>query len=130
MKKNQSLLGGEQSGHIILSDYSNTGDGILAALKIVEILSIAKLKASNVFQLYKSFPQIKINISYKNLSQKNLSFLKKISKDKLINNQNIRSLIRISGTEPLIRILIEGKNFNEIKSYAKLIEKKIRLNIA
>ena len=63
MKKNKSFLGGEQSGHIILSDYSKTGDGILAALKITEIISIIKKSTSSIFNLYDNFPQIKVNIS-------------------------------------------------------------------
>ncbi len=130
MKKNKSKLGGEQSGHIILSDYSNTGDGILAALKITEHLSVLNLKTSDAFNLYESVPQIKIDISFKSLSKKNLTFINKISKDKSLIKKNMRSLIRISGTEPLIRILVEGKNFQEVESCAKLIERKIRLNLA
>ena len=130
MKKNKSKLGGEQSGHIILSDYSNAGDGILAALKITEHLSVLNSKTSDAFNIYESVPQIKINISFKSLSKKNLTFINKISKDKSLIKKNMRSLIRISGTEPLIRILVEGKNFQEVESCAKLIEKKIRLNLA
>ena len=130
MKKNKSKLGGEQSGHIILSDYSNAGDGILAALKITEHLSVLNSKTSDAFNIYESVPQIKIDISFKSLSKKNLTFINKISKDKSLIKKNMRSLIRISGTEPLIRILVEGKNFQEVESCAKLIEKKIRLNLA
>jgi len=130
MKKNKSKLGGEQSGHIILSDYSNTGDGILAALKITEHLSVLKSKTSDAFNLYENVPQIKIDISFKSLSKKNLTFINKISKDKSLIKKNMRSLIRISGTEPLIRILVEGKNFQEVESCAKFIERKIRLNLA
>ena len=130
MKKNKSKLGGEQSGHIILSDYSNTGDGILAALKITEHLSVLNSKTSDAFNIYESVPQIKIDISFKTLSKKNLTFINKISKDKSLIKKNMRSLIRISGTEPLIRILVEGKNFQEVESCAKFIERKIRLNLA
>ena len=71
MKKNKSFLGGEQSGHIILSDFSKTGDGILAALKITEIISIIKKSASSIFDLYVNLPQIKVNISYQKISAKN-----------------------------------------------------------
>ena len=53
MKKSKSSLGGEQSGHIIMSNFSNTGDGILAALKIIEIMSQNKSRASKLFNLYK-----------------------------------------------------------------------------
>ena len=60
MKKSKSMIGGEQSGHIILSEHSNTGDGILAALKITEILISNKNKASKLFDLYNDFPQEKL----------------------------------------------------------------------
>jgi phosphoglucosamine mutase len=120
MKKNKLDLGGEQSGHIILGQYMNTGDGILAALKITEFLSNYNVNASKLFDLYETYPQIKNNIYIK----KNIS----IQKDKKINalylrykkeNKDLRFLIRKSGTEPLLRVLIEGKNkklVNEISS--------------
>ena len=129
MKKNKSFLGGEQSGHIILSDFSKTGDGILAALKITEIISKIKKSASKIFDLYNNFPQIKVNISYKKISKK----IKKNIKD--LNNKNnkdkrIRVLIRFSGTEPLIRLLVEGQDLKEVKQKAKILETVIRNLIA
>ncbi len=123
MKTSNALLGGEQSGHIIFSEYANTGDGILAALKITEILTSSKIKTSSMFNLYKDYEQKKINIKY---SFKNKNLIKSIdiiNKSKLFNSHNIRTLVRFSGTEPLIRILVEGKdkdivkkNFNKINS--------------
>ena len=129
MKKNKSFLGGEQSGHIILSDFSKTGDGILAALKITEIISIIKKSASKIFDLYNNFPQIKVNISYKKISNK----IRKKIKD--LNNKNnkdkrVRVLIRFSGTEPLIRLLVEGQDLNDVKQKAKILESEIRNLIA
>ena len=129
MKKNKSFLGGEQSGHIILSDFSKTGDGILAALKITEIISIIKMSASKIFDLYDNFPQIKVNISYKKISNK----IRKKIKD--LNNKNnkdkrVRVLIRFSGTEPLIRLLVEGQDLKDVKQKAKILESEIRNLIA
>ena len=81
MQKNKYSLGGEQSGHIILGQYLGTGDGILAALKVVELLSAQNLKASKLFDLYKSYPQIKNNIVYKKkITTKQESNINKISK--------------------------------------------------
>jgi Phosphomannomutase len=128
MKKYKSILGGEQSGHIILSEYSKTGDGILAALKVMEIISKLKKSVSSIFNLYKDLPQIKINISYKKVSKKCLKYIKDINKKK-IKNKNIRVLIRLSGTEPLIRILVEGQDLKSVKAQAKIIEKQIRINL-
>ena len=61
MRKYKSLLGGEQSGHIILSTFSNTGDGILAALKITEIMIAWKSNESKLFNLYSDYHQEKLN---------------------------------------------------------------------
>ena len=113
--KNLSIIGGEQSGHIILSEYANTGDGILAALKITEILISNKNKASKLFDLYDDFAQEKINLRYKTKNTKLLKILGKLKNDKLYNNKKIRSLVRLSGTEPLVRILVEGQEISEVK---------------
>ena len=127
MMKNNYILGGEQSGHIILGQYMNTGDGILAALKITEILSGENVKASKLFKLYKKFPQIKHNLKIKNvytkknqaiINKKVLSFKKKYS--------NLRFLVRKSGTEPLLRILVEGEKNNIVKNASKQLIKDIR----
>ncbi len=129
MKKTKSSLGGEQSGHIIMSNFSNTGDGILAALKITEILTTTQSKASSLFDLYKNYPQEKINLTYSVKNKKLLNAIEKLKKDKSINNNNLRSLVRFSGTEPLIRILVEGKNINIVKSNLLKIKNSIRSNL-
>ena len=125
MKKNKSFLGGEQSGHIILSDFSKTGDGILAALKITEIMSILKKSSSSIFDLYDNFPQIKVNISYKKISEKTKKNIKDLNK-KNSRDKKIRVLIRLSGTEPLIRLLVEGQDLKIVQQKAKNLELEIR----
>ena len=125
MKKNKSLLGGEQSGHIILSDFSKTGDGILAALKITEIMSIIKKSSSSIFDLYDNLPQIKVNISYKKISEKTKKNIKDLNK-KNSRDKKIRVLIRFSGTEPLIRLLVEGQDLKIVQQKAKNLELEIR----
>jgi len=126
MKRNKSLLGGEQSGHIILSEFSNTGDGILSALKIIEIMNATSNKASKIFDLYKEFPQKKINIHYKNINNKIRKKIYSLSKDKSINKNEVRNLIRLSGTEPIVRILVEGKQKKKVQLIAKKLENKVR----
>ncbi len=126
MKKSKSIIGGEQSGHIILSEHSNTGDGILAALKITEILISNKNKASKIFDLYNDFAQSKINLTYKTKSTKLLKILDKLKNNKLYNNKKIRSLVRLSGTEPLVRILVEGQEITEVKKKSLEIKRLVR----
>ena len=114
MKKNNYNLGGEQSGHIILGQYMSTGDGILAALKVVEILSREKLQASKLFDLYKKYHQIKSDIIINKKMLKHEE--KKINKLQVQyenKNKDLRFLIRKSGTEPLLRILVEGQSIKK-----------------
>ena len=128
MQKNNSILGGEQSGHIILSQFSKTGDGVLAALKVTEIISRLKKSSSSIFNLYEDFPQIKINIPYKKISESNMKYIKNLN-NKKIKDKNIRLLIRLSGTEPLVRLLVEGKDLKKVQQQAKFLEKDIRLKL-
>ena len=117
MKKQKYSLGGEQSGHIILGNYLGTGDGILAALKILEIFYFKKIKASKLFDLYDNCPQIKINIPIKKMINKELQRrLNKLKNQYIKTHPDLRLLVRESGTEPLIRILVEGKDKGQVKS--------------
>ena len=112
-----------------MSNLANTGDGILAALKITEILTTTKSKASSLFDLYKNYPQEKINLTYKFKNKKLLKVIENLKNDKSINNKNLRSLVRFSGTEPLIRILVEGKNTKIVQSNSIKIKNLIRSNL-
>ena len=126
MKKNSYVLGGEQSGHIILGNYLNTGDGILAAVKIIEIISSEKTKASKIFSLYDQYPQIKTNLPIK--KKPNGFFdktLNNIVKENQANNPKIRYLVRKSGTEPLVRILVEGQDSDKVVKASKIINNQI-----
>jgi phosphoglucosamine mutase len=125
MKKNKLNLGGEQSGHIILGQYMSTGDGILAALKITEFLSNKNIKTSEMFNLYETYPQIKNNIVIKkNLSKKINDQINDLYFSYRKKYKDIRFLIRKSGTEPLIRVLVEGKiDTNVIKVSAEIVKK-------
>ena len=126
MKKSKSLIGGEQSGHIIMSKFSNSGDGILAALKIIEIMNISKIKSSKIFNLYKEYSQEKINLVYKSKNKKLTKIIDDLNNNKTLNNSKIRSLIRLSGTEPIVRILVEGENKKLVKENSIKIKNIVR----
>jgi len=127
MKKNNYSLGGEQSGHIIIGRYTSTGDGILAALKILEILVNQNFKASKLFDLYRKYPQIKTNIGIKKNITKKME--EKINRIKLYYKKkykNLRFLIRKSGTEPLLRLLVEGEDEDNVENASTRLIKGIK----
>ncbi len=133
MLKKNCAIGGEQSGHIILREYSSSGDGILVALQLLFIISELKDKASKIFNLYKPYYQIQKNIKLKDSDKIKDTELKKLMNlynEKLGNKGKV--LIRASGTEPLIRIFLESKIISIINDLSKYIlnslKKKLRNN--
>jgi len=115
MQDNSYSLGGEQSGHIIIGEYSKTGDGILVALKILEILYKSKLKTSELFNVYNSYPQKKINLPLSKKLNKNMNDnIQNLNENFQKKNSHLRSIVRESGTESLLRLLVEGKDEKEV----------------
>jgi len=108
MKKQGINFGGEQSGHIIMSDYAKTGDGLVAALQILALLIEKKKKASELLRPFPLYPQKLVNLHVKN--KKPLDEIDVLDeKLKELEKQGIRHLIRYSGTENKLRILLECK---------------------
>lgn len=103
-------VGGEQSGHIILSDYATAGDGLLTALQVLTVLSIKGKRASEVLNLFTPFPQIlkNVRLSPSILQMDEIEKIFNEARQKL--GKNGRLIVRPSGTEPLIRIMAEGEN--------------------
>ena len=125
MKKNNFNLGGEQSGHIILGKFATTGDGLLVALETLFSLRKGE-KASKIFNVYNSVPQILENITVKNKNVISKSSCKKAIDEasKMIKGQG-RILVRKSGTEPKIRIMGESKEKKLLIKCINLIKKSI-----
>ncbi len=133
MLKNGYNLGGEQSGHVICLDYNPTGDGILTSLMVIRAILESGKKASEVAGIMKAYPQVLINA--KVASDKKYDFDKDeeikeaIAKLDKEFDGNGRVLIRASGTEPLVRVMIEGENQDYItekaQEIADLIVKKL-----
>ena len=126
MQKYKFNLGGEQSGHIILGKFATTGDGLLVALEVLFSMRKGK-KASQLFNNFKSTPQILENVIVKNKSIINSNKCKiAINKaNKLIKNQG-RMLVRKSGTEPKIRIMGESYNKQLLLKCIKIVKKSIK----
>ena len=126
-------LGGEQSGHIIMLDYNPTGDGILTSLMLIKIALEKKVPVSKLCEIIQIYPQVLVNAkvasSKKNDYENDPEIKQEIEKLEKEFSGNGRVLIRPSGTEPLVRVMIEGENTEYIKkkaeNLAKLIEKKL-----
>lgn len=128
MRKNGCNFGGEQSGHIVLSDYSTTGDGLIAALQVLSVVCEAQKPISEVLNLFKTFPQIlkntKFNADKKNpLEEKSVQDFIKEKENELA--QTGRILVRKSGTENLIRVMVEGQDEAQINRITDEIIAKI-----
>lgn len=125
MLKNGYNLGGEQSGHIIMLDYNPTGDGILTSLMLIKIILEKKLPISKLCDIIQIYPQILINAKVdnnnKDIYQTDEQIKAEIKKLEEEFSENGRVLIRPSGTEPLIRVMIEGEDINYIETKAKAL---------
>lgn len=125
MLKNDYSIGGEQSGHIIFKKYATTGDGQLSGLQFAAAMARTGKKASTLASVMTSYPQVLVNVTVTNDKKE----LVKTDDDiknaiKAAENQlgdNGRILVRASGTEPLIRVMIEGENIVEIDKIANRV---------
>lgn len=122
MRKKGYVLGGEQSGHIIFSDYTTTGDGIISALQLLRIMKEKGEKISKFAACMKSLPQVLINVKVKEKRDIDTLEVKKLirkTEEKL--GKKGRVLVRYSGTENLCRVMIEGEQKKEIQKMANEI---------
>ena len=127
------VIGGEQSGHIILKDYATTGDGVLSSLKLVEVIRNTGKDLHELVSAIKDAPQTLINVkvdnSKKNTWDKNEAIMSFVNEANQKYKDEVRILVRKSGTEPLIRVMTEGDNKQLVhklaEDIAQLIEKEL-----
>jgi phosphoglucosamine mutase len=109
MRANGYNIGGEQSGHVILSDYSTTGDGLVAALQVLAVLCQKKEAASKVCRVFAPVPQLLKNVRYKTPVELDSGAMRDVVlKAETRLGKTGRLLVRKSGTEPLVRVMAEG----------------------
>lgn len=123
MRKNGYNLGGEQSGHIIFLDHSTTGDGIIAALSVLSIMKETGQKLSELGQFFEDVPQVLINLRVrKRMPLEEIPGYTELIQeiDEKLKGEG-RTFIRFSGTEPVLRVLIEGPDKIRISQYAERI---------
>ena len=134
MLKNNYNIGGEQSGHIIFLDYNPTGDGILTSLMLIRIILEKQKAIEELAKIIKIYPQVLVNAKVSNDKKydfdKNPEIQDRINKLNDKFKDNGRVLIRASGTEPLVRVMIEGEDQDilqkEATCLAEFIEKELR----
>ncbi len=128
MSENGYILGGENSGHIIFSKYANTGDGIITALKLMQVMCDRKATLAELGAPMKTYPQILKNVRVhdKNtvLGDEDVLAAVKAAEEQL--GSDGRVLVRPSGTEPLLRIMVEAGTREQCEKYIADIEKVVR----
>ena len=129
MRKKGYSFGGEQSGHLVFLDHITTGDGILAGLQLLAIMKKRKKPLSELASIMESFPQVLKNVrmSTKIPIETIPNFLKTVEKLEEKLGQNGRILVRPSGTEPVIRVMVEGRDQDEIDAIADELCELIRV---
>ena len=127
-------LGGEQSGHIIFHEYNTTGDGIITAIQMLTVLKVKGVKASELANVMDVYPQVLVNAKIKNEYKNTYMDNEEVSAavhslEKKFEGDG-RVLIRPSGTEPLVRVMIEGTDIEQMQrdaeELAAIIEKNLQ----
>ena len=129
MVKNGFVIGGEQSGHIIFLDYATTGDGQMSAIQVLNVLKHTGKKISELASEMQVYPQVLINVRVSNFGKARLDKDEEVQLAIREASEELgdtgRVLVRVSGTEPLVRVMLEGEDYNQIKSLAESIAKVI-----
>jgi len=132
MLTNGHKLGGEQSGHIIMRNFANTGDGLLTALQLMSVIAKSKKSLKELAKIMVRFPQVLINVD--GVNKANLTTSKAIaaaigdSESKL--GANGRILLRASGTEPLVRVMVEAESEVVAGEIAQKLATLVRLELS
>ncbi len=128
MQQHGCRIGGEQSGHIIFSKYATTGDGILTSLKVMEVIMAKKTTLSELAAPVKIYPQVVVNVkvSDKETVREDADVQEAVRQAEKVLGQDGRILVRESGTEPVIRIMVEAKDKKICEDLAGLVVKKIQ----
>ncbi len=127
MLANNHRLGGEQSGHIIFSDYSTTGDGLITALQVLTAIKKFKAKASELNAMMTTYPQVLLNVRVrdKEACQNSAAVKLAIAESETELGTTGRILVRASGTEPLIRVMAEGPDKNQLNRICNKIAAEV-----
>ncbi len=128
MVTNNYRLGGEQSGHIIFKKYATTGDGILTAIQMMEVMLKKKMSLSELAAPYKVYPQVleNVRVADKSQVQADEEVQKMVARVSTELGENGRILVRESGTEPVIRVMVEAADLDTCHKYVDMVVKLIQ----
>lgn len=131
MQKSQSIIGGEQSGHIILLEHNNTGDGILTGIQLLAVLVETKSSLKEQAGLMEKLPQVLVNVTVKDKSKfnNNPKVAEAIKEVEEVLSERGRLLVRPSGTEPKIRVMAEGPDIEELERLVNQVAQVIAANV-
>jgi phosphoglucosamine mutase len=131
MLRRNAALGGEQSGHVIFHKYATTGDGMLTALRVFEVMRQAGAGLDELTHELKVYPQRLVNVRVK--ERKPLAELPGVTAEIRAAEASFgdagRVLVRFSGTEPLARVMVEGPDLERVESFANRIASQIRMEL-
>ena len=128
MVQNGCRIGGEQSGHIIFSKYASTGDGILTSLKIAEVMKARKKTLSQLCEGFTVYPQVlkNIRVTDKTAAQNDPDVQAAVAEVAANLGDSGRILVRESGTEPLVRVMVEAESQEICEKYVEHVISVIR----
>ena len=133
MKENGYVIGGEQSGHVILLHHNTTGDGQLTAGMLLKVLAARKCRMSELNGVFKKFPQVLLNVTadkaQKEAYKQDADLARFITSEEEALAGSGRILVRASGTEPLLRVMVEGEDLDVINQVAQRIVDEINARI-
>ncbi len=131
MLETGSCFGGEPSGHLIFKKHSTTGDGILAALKVIECMNFFQKKLSDLIEVVPLYPQVLKNIKVQERVpfEEIAELMVEVGKIEKEMGKEGRILLRYSGTEPLARVMVEGKYFDRVNEYCDHLVQTVRRTI-
>jgi phosphoglucosamine mutase len=132
MIKRDLVLGGEQSGHVIFSDFLFTGDGLVTALNVLQVMAATGRELEDLASELTTYPQILLNVRVR--ERRDWREVPKVAAACADVERKLgasgRLLVRYSGTEPLLRIMLEGQDQDEIRALAEQIAAEVRTHLA
>lgn len=131
LNQDKGILGGEPSGHVICLDKTTTGDGIIAALQVLNAMRVENMTLSELAGGMSVFPQVMINVSVEKILRKEdlLAMQDLVAEAESLLNGSGRILLRPSGTEPLVRVMVEGEDEQLIRRVAESLAGQVAANL-